>query len=194
MKNIVLFILLQIVLLPALLAQSSVEEHLFIEHVRINKFIELSKQQLKQSKAIIIQTGEANSAIINQTNTGNKPNNAIITQIGSLNQSTLIQQGLGNKLAATQEGTNNAYNVYMEGYRNTSTIIQTGSGNEISQIIEGRGLEYTLIQEGHNNTITQIESSLNSRPYKVVQLGNNMNITIEQSNWGVPVTITATKK
>ncbi|MEJ8801232.1 hypothetical protein [Pontibacter sp. H249] len=166
--------------------QSGKYEEQLVKNLSSVKTSETAAKENLVTKAQIYQTGNANHTSISQRNASSKPNGAFIEQVGIYNSVFLHQQGVGNKLNATQTGSHNSYSGDIDGIGNSSAVMQKGTRNEINQTVKGRYLDYTLIQIGNNNSINQVETSSSSKPYKVVQQGNNMNIRIEQSNVGLP--------
>ncbi|WP_299826375.1 hypothetical protein [uncultured Pontibacter sp.] len=167
-------------------AQNTQSETQLVKSIASERVAEITAKSSLQSKVHVYQAGTSNYASVAQRNVSSRPNGAFIEQVGVLNRAAVTQQGAGNSISATQVGTRNSYTGDLDGVGNSSTVVQKGAFNEVNQRVHGRQLDYTLIQIGNNNTINQVETSSNSKPYKVVQQGNNMNIRIEQSNVGLP--------
>lgn len=189
MKKFLLPYLLCLLLSAAAFAQAHNDEAQLIRNINAEKISEMARGRSAEHEAQVYQSGSQHHALINQSNISVMPNTAFINQVGSQNNVRLNQSGLDNHLNATQIGAGNTYRGDIDGVSNNSTVLQQGTSNEISQTIQGRNLDYSLIQIGHNNTINQIETTSQSRPYQVIQKGNNMNITIEQSQWATPVIV-----
>ncbi len=185
-RNLLLSAMLCLLLQVTVFAQSAKTEEELVEKMGSESFSEVAPGAVAKPHVITTQTGNYNNTTVSQQNISTKPNAAFIMQVGSFNRATLQQQGAGNQTLARQIGANNSYTGEISGTNNAANVLQNGNSNSISQRIDGVNLEHTLIQLGNNNTINQVETSPDSRSYKVVQQGNNMNITIEQSNWGVP--------
>ncbi|WP_460893201.1 hypothetical protein [Rufibacter soli] len=163
------------------------------KNLKSERLAEIATTGALKQEALVSQQGTGNNGVISQRNLSSRSNVAFLVQVGAYNTASIQQQGEGNRATARQVGTNNSYMGQIIGVNNLTNVHQQGSSNSINQRVEGNNLEYTLIQLGNHNSINQIETAPTSRPYQVIQQGNNMNITIEQSNWGLPP-VTVTKK
>ncbi|WP_156180515.1 hypothetical protein [Rufibacter radiotolerans] len=186
-------LLLIIFLLSNLVAFGQVtrNEEELVKQLKSDRFTEVVAGATLRQEALVSQQGTGNKATVTQGSISSQRNVAYLVQVGAYNNASLVQQGQGNRAAVRQVGTGNEYKGQFNGSNNVTNVLQQGSSNNINQRVEGNSLEYTLIQLGNNNSIHQVETAPSSKPYQVIQQGNNMNITIEQSNWGLPpVTVT----
>ncbi|EJF10109.1 hypothetical protein [Pontibacter sp. BAB1700] len=187
MKYTVLLLIFSLVILQiTAFGQGVKNEEELLKQLRTEQNTKVVPNSLIQKGVQVHQIGNANEAAILQRNSSPQSNGAFIMQVGDFNRAISQQQGVGNHTEAKQIGVNNSYVGEVDGMYNTSKVHQQGQSNSINQAVKGVNLEHTLIQLGNNNTINQVETGLNSKSYKVVQEGNGMNITIEQSNWALP--------
>ena len=134
------------------------------------------------NNAIIDQIGNRNTSIVNQIHAGGlDPNIVNVTQAGNNNDSEINQTGAGNTSSINQDGNNNHYKVVVTGNDNNSNVIQNGNNNELEHSLVGNELNYELIQDGNNNGLKHSDFGSQSGPPKIIQEGNNMNLTIEQN-------------
>ncbi|WP_276497398.1 hypothetical protein [Pontibacter litorisediminis] len=167
-------------------AQNSRSEEALLENLRSKR---IQNRPSGGEVAITEQEGEANVSLVQQVQTSTVANQANVLQVGSYNHTSLQQHGSGIGATISQYGNGNAYEGSLLGNNLQSEVVQQGNGNAVNQQVRGNNLDYSLIQLGNNNTINQIEITPASKSYQVVQEGNNMNITIEQSRGFVPVTV-----
>ncbi|PTX21228.1 minor curlin subunit [Pontibacter mucosus] len=172
--------------LNSALAQSGGSEEVILDNLRAKS---IGTTAAGGNIATTYQEGGANVSMVQQVQTSTVANQVNVLQVGSFNQAALQQTGAGIRATVNQFGNYNSFESSMTGANLTSNVVQLGNGNSITQQVQGSNLNYGLLQYGDNNTINQIETSPGSRSYKVVQEGNNMNITIEQSAGFVPVTV-----
>ncbi|SIT93620.1 hypothetical protein [Pontibacter indicus] len=184
MKNKLLALIVSILVLQeTAFGQAVKNEDELLKQLKTEHKINPVSSDTNKGGAQIHQLGAANNAAIIQKNSLPQSNSAFIMQVGDYNRASLQQQGMGNRMETKQIGENNTYTGQVQGIHNTTQVHQQGQSNSINQVIKGANLEHTLLQFGNNNTINQVETGLNSKSYRVVQEGNNMNITIEQGNW-----------
>ncbi len=172
--------------LNSALAQSGGSEEVILDNLRAKS---IGTTAAGGNIATTYQEGGVNVSMVQQVQTSTVANQVSVLQVGSFNQAALQQNGAGIRATVNQSGNYNSFESSMTGANLTSNVVQLGNGNSITQQVQGSNLNYGLLQYGDNNTINQIETSPASRSYKVVQEGNNMNITIEQSAGFVPVTV-----
>ncbi|WP_148561685.1 hypothetical protein [Pontibacter korlensis] len=141
------------------------------------------------ASTVTVQEGEANTLLVQQVQTSVISNQVNVSQVGSYNNVSLLQNGSGIGTTVSQYGNGNSYEGSLLGNNLQSEVIQQGNSNTVNQQVRGDGLDYSLIQLGYSNTINQIETTPASKSYQVVQEGNNMNITIEQSRGFAPATV-----
>lgn len=157
------------------------------------------------------QSGNLNTARIDQQSLAAASNQTYIvqagaanvlglTQIGSGNRLNVIQNGADNRASYTQEGRNNATTIaqdgahnriqgvipnadmVLEGDNNTMKITQTGNNNTVRGEVRESNRNYEIRQYGHDNTLVQVESTLQTpKGYTVEMRGQGINLTIEQS-------------
>jgi len=132
------------------------------------------------NQSTLTQFGNANSAFINQVNSGN----AVYDNIGSIyefmqnNTAEINQVGRNNKSLIEQAGTGNQASISINGDNNNTEIFQIGNYNQAAQDITGDSKLYILNQTGNNNTFIQIGNNETINGYKVYQTGNGMNLKI----------------
>lgn len=188
MKKVILAVVAIVtVALTQATAQTGKSEEALLENLRANKLNRLPATA--GDAALTNQEGEANVSVVQQVQANTVANQANVLQVGSFNQVAVQQYGSGISTSVSQYGNNNSFESSLMGNNLSSDVVQQGDGNAVNQQIRGNDLDYSLIQLGSNNTINQVETTPASRSYQVVQEGNNMNITIEQSRGFAPVTI-----
>jgi len=129
------------------------------------------------SKSIVIQVGDQNSAFIKQVGL----HTANIQQVGILNTSNLVQSGFGGQFTLYQYGELNQYNGELNGSNIEVLITQNGSLNTINQQVSGDHLLSEMVQEGRQNSISHISNSLRAPNLKIQQRGNNMQLIIKSN-------------
>ncbi|WP_266204668.1 hypothetical protein [Pontibacter kalidii] len=187
-KAILAFVAITVLVLNQATAQNSRTEEAMLENLR-SKNLQNRLPGAAGDVAETTQEGRANVSMVQQVQTNTVANQASVLQVGNYNNAVVQQNGTGIRATIGQYGNSNSYEGSLLGNNLSSNVVQQGDNNAVNQHIRGNSLEYSLIQLGNNNTINQLETTPASRPYQVVQEGNNMNITIEQSRGFAPATI-----
>lgn len=131
------------------------------------------------NQAYMAQVGTANVLGVNQTGSGNS---AYVSQNGSGNQLDFTQDGRGNSSTLTQRGSANQLKGMVDGNNNEVNIRQDGSNNVVNSEIREDRRTYNITQQGYGNTLNQVEStSQTPQGYNVEMRGNGIRLTIEQS-------------
>ncbi|MEQ8323339.1 MAG: hypothetical protein RIC15_07995 [Vicingaceae bacterium] len=135
------------------------------------------------NQAQVVQFGNDNSSNIGQEGGSFRlPNVATSVQHGLSNEVFISQQGVGNVSTAVQIGKRNSYDLSLEGDDNTTNLFQFGTENSVEQMLEGDNRRYLVIQKGSNNELIQKEYNPQLSGYEVYQVGNGINITIENTS------------
>jgi len=124
-----------------------------------------------------------------------------IIQTGNNNNTSIEQTGSGLKTVVVQDGSFNEANVQSEGNNILTSVKQEGERNVINSYIKNYHLESRtarLLQVGDDNNITLdlreagVPESFEPQEFKITQTGNNHEATITGIDFNSPITIDQT--
>ena len=139
-------------------------------------------QNNSQNEILLLQLGDYNNIQTNQSNSGITTNTIDGFQCGDFNDALIDQSGGGNHSVIIQSGNYNSSDLEVSGEFNDIKNYQFGDDNNIDQHFYGKSSNISFIQLGNRNEIMHYESSLIPKSFLVQQRGNNMKITIINSN------------
>ncbi|MBK9015663.1 MAG: hypothetical protein IPM82_17240 [Saprospiraceae bacterium] len=134
------------------------------------------------SDAYIQQIGSNNDLQLFQQQAGLEGNLARVLQSGDWNVAIIQQTESGNKLALIQKGTKNYYELVGSGTGNELVNIQDGFDNRIiQQFINSNQISSELVQVGNSNEIIQILENVQGQNFTIRQTGDGMKVIIRQT-------------
>lgn len=123
------------------------------------------RQSAARARAEVRQTGDANTATIDQRGSGTAY--ASVAQLGDGNRAGVEQGGVGsNTLLLSQTGAGNAATVGQNSSAsayNGATLAQTGSDNRLSLAQNGSDNRAVLAQTGDGNAMSAVQNGAGNR-------------------------------
>lgn len=105
-----------------------------------------------------------------------------ISQIGDQNTANIQQYGANNESELIQSGTSNSFLSIAHGDNIYTRTMQQGNSNKINQKVMVDQMAVDIVQQGNRNVIVQEQYSETTRAVEIVQRGNDMRMTIQQTN------------
>ena len=142
---------------------------------------------IPSTEALIIQSGNANIATIDQQSATLRGGNySEINQYGASNQSSVVQTGDSNRVRIDQTGSSNLAYATQSGSGNSTDLAQTGDANlfQASQIGDNNNIvanqngvpTTTLVESGDRNSIT-VNLGPTQPIVSISIIGNGMSVT-----------------